>query len=386
MKHHFAESQAGQDNSRCDDYAGRSSAIRRFNAALPLIRKFDLRLGPVENAVELSIGLRALDRAIIGMRTSIPANRKALAKFTQEFGETLPVALEKVFQEIAGLTRVGAMALIDLVSSNEEPCPWWKICDQYKSLMDFVCAAPRLRNMRKYIGETGLLFIDMEEAKDHRLAALVNECKLVMASLSLTLFSQEGFDVQLLQERFEKFRWSYIDRYRAAHIQRRTDIKRFTEVVEEAELLLAALKRLDPFPWFGGETSDPLAHQLRSFSDLVLVCDVERLASLDVSPRCPNCNFLLASSLPFETASHFLRYVKRALKSKLAVLLKKASARLVQVKGEANQLEALIRLAQSGPEALDQGFDELASSELNRLAEPLGGRQSRGSIALRDSA
>jgi hypothetical protein len=331
-----------------------------FNSALDLSRRFDSTLRPVESRAELERALVRLASAMKSAYRQVPMNRSILTTFANESGVPLSSKLLTIIEDTAALAQLGSKGLIDIGADHKTRAESLDTLNAYVALSDVALAVPRLRDMCKFLVATGLIYWwPDEESDDRRVSKLAKECKLLFGVLNPAGLADRRGAIDLLEARFQRFRWSYAEHYALAHARWRIEMGRFVELLEEARLHELLIRGLDSIQRSQDENSSRLEAKLDQLSRSVIHCDVESLRSVEVIPRCVVCEFKLGDWPQSGEALALLKETRREFKAKVANFGKTLMARLVRLKSETAFVEAILGAVQSfQPVALQKAIQE----------------------------
>jgi hypothetical protein len=173
-----------------------------------------------------------------------------------------------------------------------------------------------------------------------------------------------------LESRFQRFKWTYVPHYRAAHEQWRQEMERAARLAGDCTQHLAALRRLNSITTLGPPEGSDLAAQFAALGRRVVPCTLEGPLAPEVTPCCPRCNYVIETPSPLEALSDLFARIRRSLETKLAVLSQNAIARLIEQHDHARQLEGFLRIIQaSQTDALIRVLDDKLTRYLARLLD-----------------
>jgi hypothetical protein len=356
---------------RFNPRAAGAPEVAAFNAAIQLARRFDSTLTPAQELPDLKAMLKRLAAAMASALEGAFRNRDTLAAALRESGTKLSSDQQKTFADFTTLAEGGPQALIDFGTDMERREAALKMVADYEALAVLAGAVPRLRAMREYLHATGLTaVIDDNPLRDRHLVALETECQLLMVAVNPAALSNASRSFDSLEARFQKFKWTYVQYYRAAHEQWRAEMERFAGIAEDAQRYLDALRRLNSIAALGPVEGAELAAQMAAISRRIVRCDLGGPLSPEITPCCPRCGFVMGTPSPREDLDDLLVRAKRGLQAKLAVLSQNAIGRLIQQHDHSHRLEGFLKITQAAQtEALVRVLDDKLTRYLARLLD-----------------
>src|SRR5208282_5902648 len=246
------------------------------------------------------------------------------------------------------IAQAGPQGLLDAASDagRHEACA--RTLAEYDVLAALVAAVPRIRAMREYLLAMGLH--DLLEDDPHRDAAtakIETDCKLLLVAVNAAMQTKSPATLDALESRFQRFKWTYVPYYRAAHERWRQEMERAALLAEDGERHLAALRRLNAIPALGPPEAAALALTFGELARRVVRCQLDGPLSPEITPCCPQCNYVIGTPSPREELSDLLARVRRALEVKLAILSQSAIARLIREHDRSHRLEGFLKITQA---------------------------------------
>ncbi|HVA40369.1 MAG TPA: hypothetical protein VNF49_06875, partial [Candidatus Binataceae bacterium] len=358
--------------------------VAAFNNALALIQRFDSTLGEVAELPELRTRLKRAGDAMARAVEAAHRTGATLETAHRELHAELKPEHRRTLDDFSALAGAGAGALIEQAAEPQARARAERVIAAYEALAAAATAAPRLREMRKYLRATALtpdLAEDtardiLEEiggdgsAVEPAVAAAQVECQLLLAALDIGVLRSEprGFDA--LEIRFQKFKWNYIQMYQAAHERRRRESERMAIELADAREHFAALGRLNSIAALGASAGGALGTRIAELGRRVVRCAPDSPLTLDLVPRCPRCGFVLGTALPASELGEVFEEMRRALKTKLAALSHDAIARLIRQHDRGHRLEGFLKITQAAhTDALVRVLDDNLARYLGRLLD-----------------
>jgi hypothetical protein len=235
-----------------NERAAGAPEVAGFNAALGLIWRFDATLA---TAVELDDVQTAGDRLRSAMAAALEnatANRDQLRQAEHYSGAILTPEQEQTFADFIAIAEAGPAALIDAAARAERRAALVRTCDDFDLLTVLAAAIPRLRAMREYLETMGLhRELEDDPFRDPAVGKLEAECKLILVGAVAALRARAASGLDALESRFQRFKWTYVPHYRAAHEAWRQELAAAATLAEDMERHLAALARLNPISALG---------------------------------------------------------------------------------------------------------------------------------------
>ncbi len=345
--------------------------VAAFNAALPLVRRFDSTLGEAGEKSELEARLKRLGDAIASALEGAYRNRDLLvaamgaanARMTDDHRAAFDRFIELAETGVAGIVAAGADDLGRQSALGTIAA--------YEKLALVASAAPRLRMMRQYLEATRMhAGLGEDPSRDRALALLETECQLLAIAVNPAVLASAGRSLDALEARFQKFKWTYVQHYRVAHEQWRIGMDRLAPLLDDLRRHVEALRRLNAIATLGPAEGAALAALLAPLESRVRRCDGAELLAPETAPCCPRCDFALGANSPREDLSDLLDRLRRALQSKLAALSRGAIYRLISQHDHNHRLEGFLKIIQAAQtDALVRVLDEKLARYLARLLD-----------------
>lgn len=361
----------GSRSVRFNPRAAGAPEVAAFNAALPLVRRFDSTLTPAGELAELRGRLKRLGDAMASALEGADHNREMLGAAMREAGAGLSADQQKIFAGFIAIAEAGPQQLIECAVKGEKRESAISAIGAYEALALVAAAVPRLRSMREYLAETGLLAaFDDDPARDRHLVALETECQLLMVAVNPATLSSVSRNLDSLEARFQKFKWTYVQHYRSAHEAWRLEMERLTGTAEDACRHVDALRRLNSIAALGAPEGIELEAQIAALERRVVRCDLEGPLSPEITPCCPRCGLVIGTPSPRAELEDLLARAKRALQAKLAILSQSAIGRLIENHDHNRRLEGFLKITQAAQtEALIRILDDKLTRYLARLLD-----------------
>jgi hypothetical protein len=343
----------------------------RFNSALPLARRFIPDLTAVRGVDELRSALKRLADAMANSIENASRVRDTLAASMSEANLELPPAHQRALSEFAALAEGGPEALIEMAANPSDRAAVARTIAAYEGLAAAAAVVPRMRAMRNYLQATGLrVSFDEDPARDSRVTALETECQLLAAEIGPRALNGPPRNLDAVEARFQKFKWTYVQLYRAAHENWRAEMERVARTMDDSRRNLDALARLNSMAALGPPVADELAPRAADIAGRIRRCDFEGTLAVEQEPRCPRCGYLLGELSPRPQLEELAERLWRALDLKLAALSNSAIARLIHQHDHAHRLEGFLKIIQAAQtEALVRVLDDRLARYLARLLD-----------------
>jgi hypothetical protein len=345
--------------------------VAAFNSALTLARRFDPTLTPANEMPELRTRHKRLGDAMAEALETAARNRESFGTAVGEAGGMMSAAQQRAFADFIAIAEGGAQALIETGADTERCAGALEVVAAYEALAAIAAAAPRLRAMRDYLDATNLRAeFEDDQARDRRLVELETQCQLLRAAVNPSALSNASRVFEALEARFQTFKWTYVQHYRAAHQAWRGEMERVAGLAIDARGYVAALRRLNAIVALGPPEGAELSAQMTALQRRVVRCDFEGPLSPEITPLCPRCGFVLGTPSPRPEIDDAMVLAKRALQAKLAVLSQSAIARLICEHDDSHRLEGFLKITQAAQaEALVRVLDDKLARYLARLLD-----------------
>lgn len=356
---------------RFDPAFADAAQLQAFNRALELARKFEAGLQRVEVPGELRAALRRLEQAMADTLEEVASTAGAVDALAAELGGRLAAERQRELAAVTELCERGPATLVELAADREARDGALRNLATYEDLRRLAAMAPRIRAMRGYLASTGLAErFDSEPGRDRRLTQLETECQLLMVAAGPGLLASPARNLAAIEARFEKFKWTYIEQYRAAHSRRQHEIEGLAPIIEDTGRYLEALERLDTIAALGAPAAEELKPRLHELRAQVVRCAAVAPLGAEPSPRCAGCGFVIGTPSPRSALARLSAQVNRALKAKLTTLSHSAIARLIRLHDQSHRLEGLLRIIQAAQsDALVEVLDDRLAHYLGRLLD-----------------
>jgi hypothetical protein len=345
--------------------------VAAFNAALPLIRRFDSTLTAAQEMPELKAKLKRIGDAMASALEGAFRNRETLEAAMQEAGRKLTDDQAKTIAEFITLAEAGPQAVVQRGADEDRRKIAIQTVAAYESLAALAAAVPTLRSMREYLQATGLqLRYEDDPTRDRQLAALETECQVVGALIDPAALAGAARNLDALEATFQKFKWTYVQFYRSAHEQWRIEMERLGPIAEDARRYTDALRRLNSIVALGPPEGDDLAQQMTAMDQRLVRCDLHAPLAPEVTPRCPQCGFVLGTVSPREDLKDLFERARRALRSKLVALSLSTIARIIEEHDHNHRLEGFLKITQAAQtDALTRVLDDKLTRYLAQLLD-----------------
>lgn len=343
----------------------------RFNTAIALARRFEPSLEPAHDAASVRAAIASLAEALACSVEAASRTRDTLAAAFAEANLKIPSEQTKTLDDYAALAEGGAERLIDIGADPARREAALQVVSSYERLEAAAEVAPRMRAMREFVEATGLRIPTEEDpAHDPRIAALETECHLLLAELAPRTLGAAPRGLDALEARFQKFKWTYVQLYRALHGAWKIAMERDALTAEDARRRLDALVKLDAIGALGPALGPSFAMQTAALLRRVNRCDRDAPQHLEVTPRCAGCGYLLGTLSLRAELEDLVERLDRALHAKLAALSQSAIARLIREHDRAHRLDGLLKIIQAAQtDALARVLDDKLARYLARLLD-----------------
>lgn len=355
--------------ARFDPMAAGAPVVDAFNAALPLAKLFDPTLTPAQEQAEAQAKLARLGEAMASALETAHRAGEALrtvahngaTKFLPEHASGLTA-----FSELAG---AGPAALLEVAADKERRASAIDAISVYETVARAAAAVPRLSAMSKYLAATGLIDGPTAETQDGEIVKLETESRLLAAEVDSRGPVRNPQALEALEARFNKFKWSYAQRYREDHARFRTQTVALFRVAEDARRHLDALARLDLITALGAPAAAGLQNVTAELIKRVSPCSIDSPLAPESVPRC-GCGFVLGTSAPQTELNDLFEQIKDALRLKLAILSRGAISRLIREHDRGRRLEGFLKITQAAQtEALVRVLDDDLARYLSDLLD-----------------
>jgi len=345
--------------------------VAAFNSALALARRFDSALTAAQDLPELKTNLKRLADAMAIALENACRNRDTLAAAMGEGNAKLSPAQQQSFDRFIELAETGPAALVNAGASPVLRDAALATITSYDALALVAGAVPRLRSMHAYLEATNLTSGQDDDAdRDSSLVTLETECQMLLAAVNPAVLAGGGRNLDALEARFQKFKWTYVQHYRAAHEHWRLELERLAPIADAGRHHLEALRRLNAIAALGAAEGAEIAADLVHLDCRLLPCDLAGALAPEVTPHCARCGFRLGAISPRDELNDLLERARRALEVKFAALAQRAIARLIRQHDLNHRLEGFLKIIQAAQtDALISVLDDQLAGYLGRLLD-----------------
>ena len=364
------------DAVRFDPGAAGAPEVAAFNSALPLARRFDPDLAPARDGAELNGRRQRLAAAMVRAVESLNRTREVLRSALDEARLPMPAGHLAAIGQYAALANRGASELVEAASDPDRRDAAFAAIDAYDALAAIAALVPRMRAMREYLDGTGLrAHGDARDgsrggADDRAVAMLATERELLGVELGPRLLTGAARNLDALEARFHKFKWTYVQHYLEAHEQWRLEMDRLALVADDARRYAAALARLNAIAALGPSAGAELNATAADLCKRVVRCEAAAPLAPETTPRCASCGYTLGAEVVRPQLDDLMDALKRALAVKLAALSQSVIARLIRDHDREHRLDGFLKITQAAhTDALVSVLDERLARYLARLLD-----------------
>ncbi len=354
-------------------HGARSPEVAAFNGAVPLAICFDATLTEAQDQLELKPRLKRLADAMAVALEDACRNRDTLAAALNDGNAQLSLSQQQAFTGFIELAESGPAALLEVgASAMVTRDAALATVAAYDALALVAGAVPRLGLMRDYLAATNLKpGFDDAVGRDRNLVELETECQILAAAVMPAAIAGGGRNLDALEVRFQKFKWTYVQHYRAAHEDRRLDLERLAPVAIAARRHLEALRRLNAIAALGAPEGVVLAGELAALDPSPFALRLCQAAlAPEVTPCCARCGFRLGIISPRDELNDLFESARRALEVKLIALSQRTIARLIRQHDLNHRLEGFLKIIQAAhTDALIAVLDDQLAGYLGRLLD-----------------
>jgi hypothetical protein len=142
------------------------------------------------------------------------------------------------------------------------------------------------------------------------------------------------------------------------------------DLLADAEQHCAALERLNAIAALGLPVGPDYGGEISRVKGRVVRCNLAGPLSLEVTPRCPDCQFVIGTLSPGSELQDLLGRIRAALKAKLAAVAQNAITRLIREHDHSRRLEGFLKITQAAQtDALIRLLDDKLARYLARLCD-----------------
>ncbi|HYL57452.1 MAG TPA: hypothetical protein VEU51_01175 [Candidatus Acidoferrales bacterium] len=348
------------DAAHFDPEAAGAPEVAAFNSALRLLRRFDPALSPARDVDALALRVEQLGNRLTDEVEAAHRVRAVLVAELEAANLRMPPDHSRAIALYLELVESGTAETIETGRDPARCEAAIRIVDSYEVLAASASAVPRMRAMREYLAGTGLRASgDVDQSRDSAANRMETECELLGIELGPRVLTGTMRNLDVLEARFQKFKWTYVQCYLSAHEKWRIEIERAALAAGDARRHAEALGRLNAIRALGAPAGAGLAERLAELGAHVRKCEPAGPLSPEIVPRCPSCDFALGAVSPRAELAEVLDLLKRALAVKLAALSQSMIARLIREHDQNHRLDGFLKITQAAQtDALVQVLDE----------------------------
>jgi hypothetical protein len=357
--------------ARFDPSFGDSPEVAAFNAALPIAIRFDATLSAARDLPELRAKLMRLDNAMAAALDLAARVERTLGEAARDANTPLSGTENRAIGDFISLAARGSRAILEVGADAKMREEVLASIGAYEALAAAAAMIPRMRAMREYLVATGLRATSGESiARDPALAALETECELLMVEAGPRALSSLPRSIEGLEARFQKFKWTYVQHYRASHQVWREELARLQPLLDDARRYVEVLNRLNAISALGQPEGTPLERSLAEVMRRAARCGYDGPLAPEITPRCPGCDYKLGDTSQRQSLADVADALKRALNTKLAALSESMIAAVIREHDVGHRLEGVLKIIQaSQTDALVRVLDERLARYLAQLLD-----------------
>jgi len=342
-----------------------------LTAAIALAQRFDPTITPAREVGALAVHLKRLESAMADAVEAANRTREAILSALGESNLQIPASHLDAIAHYIELAQSGAVAMLETGADPARCYAALQVITSYELIADTVASIPRMRTMREYLAATGLRASpDMDGSGESGTAALENECELLAVVLGPRVLTSAPRNLDALDARFQKFKWTYVHCYLSAHEKWRAKMERLALVVDEATRYSDALGRLNSIASLGPPEGEELAARVAELETSVVRCKLPGSVAPETTPRCSSCGFILGELGPTAELDDVMERLRRALAIKLAALSQRMIERLIREHDRDDRFEGFLRITQaSQTDALVRVLDEKLAHYLAQVLD-----------------
>jgi hypothetical protein len=354
-----------------------SADAEQFNKALPLLKLLDPAAGSVHDGAELNAAIARLDQSLANLIEEAQAVAATLKRFAASCETQLEPGVTRAIDALVELARNGARGLVEQGAADDKHhAAAQAVAVAYQDLVAAAASVPALLAMREYLEQTRLVADNADRREAPEILALAAERSLFEAELGARAPYSRTRDS--LRARFEKFKWTYIEHYRAAHERWRREMEKASALLIDIDRCRQSLMRLDSITALGPALGGSFGPQCQEAQSAVRVCTLQGEFNAQARAVCPQCGYVLGTPPPAPRLAELLEKIRGAMREKLNLLSRGAIARLIKKYDRAHRLDGFLKITQAAQtEALAAVLDDQLTAYLARLL------QERGEAAMR---
>jgi hypothetical protein len=359
------------DTARFDPEAAGAPELAAFNAAIALTLRFDPDLTPAREIDGLPGRLEKLEHAMADAVAAANRTCEVISSALRESNLSMPASHLDAIAQYIELAESGPAAMLETANNPARRDAAILVLANYEPLAEAATLLPRMRAMREYLAATGLrASADIDGSVESAVAALETECELLAVELGPRALTGAPRNLDALEARFQKFKWTYVQRYLSAHEEWRAKMERLALAVEDASRYRDALTRLNLIGALGPPEGEELAARVAALAASVVRCELEGSVAPETTPRCLSCGYILGAVAPAAELDAVMERIRRGLAIKLAALSQSVIARLIREHDRDNRLEGFLKITQATQtDALVRVLDEKLARYLAQVLD-----------------
>jgi hypothetical protein len=374
---HQLEAQTGgvirfeTDAAWFDSEAAGAPELASFNGALPLVNHFDAKVTAVRETAGLKLAVKRLERVMADAVESANHTRDVISTALAESHLRVPAVHLEAIAKYIELAESGAAAILETGADPARRDAALRTIANYQAIADIAASIPRMRGMREYLAATFLRASpDIAQSRESSSVALETECELLAVALGPRVLTGALRNLDALEARFQRFKWTYVQCYLSAHEKWRTKMDRLATLLDDANRYREALGRLNRIAALGPPEGEELADRLAQLATSVVRCELANSIAPETIPRCASCGFILGAADPGAELDDLMERVRRGLAIKLAALSQSMIARLIREHDRDNRLEGFLKITQAAQtDALVRVLDEKLARYLAQVLD-----------------
>jgi hypothetical protein len=343
---------------------GNVGDVARFNAVLSLALRFSRKFERARDAEQAARMIDLLDVAMRECSLGAMRPRAVLESTAARLRCSMPARCVEAIDRYLELAATGARGVLEIGADLKVHRDANLTFDEYERVSHIAALCPRVSTMLEFLRATRLRG-SLGNLEESNLAA---EASLIGDAIESRLFELNGSELEALEARFYRFRWSYIPAYREAHARRMRESSHAASIFERVRAIAQTAQRLDFIAILGPPCADRLRQRFEHLAAIIRTCD-RHLSRLESSlARCDRCGFVLGSDSPIEDAEALLGEARSIVGAKVhraVAIVGNARYRNAAREVEARGIVAILSAAR--PENLEA----ILSDRIVKLVEDL---------------
>jgi len=282
---------------------------------------------------------RQLILSINDIKNQIPRIEENISILSTKLSESLPESKTKALNEIKTIFQAADYREFFNPFKDKERYPevntFKAVYEEFKKIQEVADHGTEIVTMKAYLDE-----MEIPE-KD----SLSGDCFSLKGQLNLSSFLNNPSLIGTIRERFKRLQESYTTRYQIYHRDYHKKIRKLRERLEDMNLKIAAVARLEAILDIGSSYGKVLETKYKNVDSKIMICANPDPVSVENMPFCQQCRLKLTSEVPDEEVEGIIKEVEKSLYSN-AKKLSQALTKTILERDTGKQLDKLLKIIQ----------------------------------------